>query len=225
MPVAEAAERWTIPCGAITLDARWHPVAAPRGGVVVCHPHPLYGGSMDNNVVYAVVEALNAADIAALRFNFRGVGRSGGQHGGGTAEREDVAAALAALAEQLPAGSPLGVAGYSFGAAVGLAAGSQAPHVAALAGISPPLVAGFGYDFLSAFAHPILLIAGDRDDFVPPDRLEALGQSLPNTTARVIPGVDHFWFDREDALREAVGEFFARAFAGENSGFSSQQSE
>src|SRR3989304_10270906 len=94
--------RVEIPCGSLALEGVLHEVASesPCPAVVVCHPHPLYGGNMDNNVVVAVGEALAADNIVALRFNFRGTGGSGGVFGGGVAERKDVGAALSFLVRQ-----------------------------------------------------------------------------------------------------------------------------
>ena len=93
------------------LEARLARPEAPKAGLVICHPHPLYGGDMDNPVVVKVAELAQGAGMATLRFNFRGVGASGGVHGGGEGERDDVAAALAMLAGRLPAESPIGLAG------------------------------------------------------------------------------------------------------------------
>src|SRR5437667_332565 len=87
----------------------------PKAGLVVCHPHPLYGGDMHNPVVVRVAEVAQGLGVATLRFNFRGVGASGGVHGEGKAEQDDVVAALEMLAGRLPADRPIGLAGYSFG--------------------------------------------------------------------------------------------------------------
>src|SRR5207247_7560700 len=121
------------------LEARLaHPEPA-RAGLVVCHPHPLYGGDMDNPVVIRVTEVADGLGIATLRFNFRGVGASTGQHGGGEAEAEDVKAARAAMAERLPAGAAIGLAGYSFGAAVVRRGGAPASAPPCLALVAPPV--------------------------------------------------------------------------------------
>jgi len=121
-------EHVTFPVGDITLEGLlWAPPQAPSVGAVLCHPHPLYGGEMRNNVVSALAEALQRAGVATLRFNFRGVGQSGGEHGGGEAEIEDVKAAVTYLLSR-QAVKTVAVAGYSFGAIVGLRAGVADPR-------------------------------------------------------------------------------------------------
>jgi len=134
--------------------------AGPLAGVVVCHPHPLYGGDMWNDVVDQVCRELLARGMAALRFNFRGTGGSGGEHSGGQGERDDVWAALDYLRSRAEVErTRLGLVGYSFGAAVALNAGPAA-GVQALAAISaPPRLIDF--TALQGFEIPLLLIAGD----------------------------------------------------------------
>ena len=127
-------------CGSLKLEGLYYGVesAGPVPAVVVCHPHPLYGGSMRNNVTYALADALVKCGIAALLFNFRGVGRSQGSHGGGIAEQEDVRAALDWLGpgKGVDAGR-LGLAGYSFGAGVAYPVGCRDERVKAIALVSP----------------------------------------------------------------------------------------
>jgi uncharacterized protein len=108
-------EQLIIPAGEVTLEARFIAGAAPAGAVIT-HPHPLYGGSMNNNVVWTATRALGERGWSTLRVNFRGVGASTGSYGGGLAETADVAAALAFLQSRAP--GPGYVVGYSFGAAV-----------------------------------------------------------------------------------------------------------
>ena len=114
----------SFPAGDITLEGVWHlpESSGPLPAVIVCHPHSLYGGNMSNNIVFGVCQALALNEIAALRFNFRGVGKSGGEFGGGAAEQEDVRAALD-LVLSTPNIDPerIGLAGYSFGGGVALA--------------------------------------------------------------------------------------------------------
>src|SRR5437870_10480649 len=126
----------------IVLVGRLAVPAGARAGVVICHPHPLYGGDMDNPVVVRVAEVCRQLGLATLRFNFRGVGASTGQHGQGRDERHDVTAALAHFASVLPSDAPLGLAGYSFGAAVAArVAGerAEAPPLTAVALVAPPV--------------------------------------------------------------------------------------
>jgi alpha/beta superfamily hydrolase len=171
--------------------------------VVVCHPHPLFGGDMRNSVVAAVCRALVEAGIAALRFNFRGVGRSQGSFGDFVGERVDAMAALAYLRRRDGVDpARVGLVGYSFGAAVALLAADE--HLAALAAISPP-----------EFGHPppsvrcrALLITGERDDIAVPADVTALAQTLgPQCRAEVVPSADHFWWGHEEKLAQAVAGF------------------
>ncbi len=196
-----------IPCGAIELEGRFRPPA--RGGavgLVMCHPHPLYGGDMHNNVVAGVCRAVGRFGWATLRFNFRGVGSSGGSHGQGEPETDDVRAALDWMAARLD-GSPVFLAGYSFGAWVGaraLAAGARAPGFAAVA---PPL-ALYPLDELSALGVPRLLVVGGRDPYCPPERLGPwVGCASGPLEVVRIAGADHFFVGVEDQVGGAVARF------------------
>src|SRR2546421_4132106 len=126
----------------VALEARLHMPVSVRGGVVVCHPHPLYGGDMENPVVVRVTEVCSALGLATLRFNFRGVGRSAGVHGDGLTEELDVEAGLARLATGIGAPSRLAPARHSFGATVGAQGASPPPGPAGGALIAPPLAPG-----------------------------------------------------------------------------------
>ncbi|TMA59648.1 MAG: alpha/beta hydrolase [Deltaproteobacteria bacterium] len=203
-------EHVTFPVGDITLEGLlWAPPQAPSVGAVLCHPHPLYGGEMRNNVVSALAEALQRAGVATLRFNFRGVGQSGGEHGGGEAEIEDVKAAVTYLLSR-QAVKTVAVAGYSFGAIVGLRAGVADPRVHTLIGVALPL--GFGDpSFLLTTAKPKLLISGDRDSFSPLPGLQSLFAKLPEPKALVtVPGADHFFWGQEGEVAKAVVEFLRK---------------
>jgi len=162
---------------------------------------------MDNPVVIRVAEVAQSVGVATLRFNFRGVGTSSGKHGGGEAEQEDVRAALDALAERLPQGSSVGLAGYSFGAwvAARLATAADLP---ALALVAPPL-GMYDLDFLARTPGPTLLIAGSRDQYCPVEALGRLGQRL-GATVEVIEGAEHFFFGKLFPLGEAVERWLRR---------------
>ena len=178
-------------------------------GVVVCHPHPQYGGDMHNNVVQVLCAALQALEIATLRFNFRGVGASGGAHDGGHGEAEDARAAvrhLSALPELAPA--QVGLAGYSFGAGMALLA---AAGVRALGLVSPPLRM-LEADRLAAFPGEVLVISGDADHVAPGEALAGLVEGArTGIKVHVVQGADHFWWGHERELTEAIGPFFRRA--------------
>jgi hypothetical protein len=196
-----------------TLEGILHqPVPAPFPAAAVCHPHPLYGGDMNNYVVVAVCQALAEVGIASLRFNFRGVGRSEGEYGDGLGERADAAAALVYL-RQLVAVDPdkVSIVGYSFGAAVALTAADE--RVAAVAAISPPSL-GQGVPDL-AVRCPTLLIAGEQDEIAPPASLSALATTIgPHCQMRVVRGADHFWWAYEKELAQVMAQFFRECLIG-----------
>lgn len=183
-----------------------HPAGAdPRAAVVVCHPHPVFGGTMHNKVVHAVAEALVAAGLPVLRFNFRGAGGSAGRHDGGRGESDDLRAALDEAARRFPS-LPLVVAGYSFGAFVGLGVGCYDGRVAALIGLAAP-VGLYNFAFLRDCEKPLTLIQGESDPLAPLGLVLMLGASLPRG-ARVVPieGADHGFNGRLDVVSARVAE-------------------
>lgn len=181
---------------------------SPLAGVVVCHPHPLYGGMMDNDIVIAVCRALAQESIASLRFNFRGVGGSQGNHDNGVGEREDVTAALAALAsEEAVNGDRIGLCGYSFGAGIALEVAARSQRVLALALISPLLSHPSP---IETYARPKLLLWGDQDLALPAADLDSFTTALPEPKQfAVISGADHFWWGLEHEVASRVAAFFA----------------
>lgn len=203
-------EHVMFPVGEIMLEGLLAASAqTPTIGVVVCHPHPLYGGEMRNNVVSALVEAFQKAGMTTLRFNFRGVGRSGGSHGEGEAELEDVKAAVSYLLSRQPVQTVV-VAGYSFGSMVGLQAGATDPRVHKLIGVAFPL--GFrDPSFLLGVTKPKLLISGDRDNYSPIPALQNLLAQLPDPKQlAVVTGADHFFWGQEDEVARAAVEFLQK---------------
>lgn len=204
----------------VALEARLALLPAPVGGVVVCHPHPLYGGDMDNPVVVRVTEVCAELGLTTLRFNFRGVGASTGAHGGGQDEELDVEAALAYLRDALGTSGPLALAGYSFGAT--LAARVVVRHgavtdLAGLALIAPPvaMVGDAPFVALAGFASPMLVLAGSLDQYCPAPALTELARRLPRATVTVIEGANHFFFGRLFLLGGAVADWAQRLVAGE----------
>jgi len=192
--------------GSVSLEALVAVPAGAAGGVVLCHPHPLYGGDMDSPVVVRAAEACAARRLATLRFNFRGVGGSTGAHDDGRGEQQDTRAALAALQRQLPGGAPIGLAGYSFGAAVAAAVAADTP-LAGLALIAPP--ARIMPARTPAVSGPCLVIVGADDQYCSPASLQAIREAFPGITLRVIDGADHFFFGALDALGAAVEDWAA----------------
>jgi len=202
----------TLAVGAdVTLEGRLATPSSVKAGVVICHPHPLYGGDMDNPVVVRAQEVCVELEVATLRFNFRGVGGSTGAHGGGAGEQEDLTAALDTLDKAVGDG-PLAIVGYSFGAWIAAAVGGGDPRIAGLALIAPPLAM---YDFGSgADARvPTLVLAGTVDPYCPSADLARLTARCPWVTATTIEGADHFFFGKLFPLGQAVADW-ARQLAG-----------
>lgn len=184
---------------------------SPPGGVpvmaaVVCHPHPVFGGTMHNKVVFHAAKALDALGIAVLRFNFRGAGLSEGIHDGGRGELDDVRTALDYLATEYP-GTPLLVAGFSFGCWVGLRAGCQDPRVEKLIGIGPP-VNNSDFSYLKECAKPKLFVHGENDEHGKVEEVRKMVAGLPGENELVIvDGVDHFFAGRIEELGNAIREW------------------
>ena len=199
----------TLPGGAgVALEARLAVPAGASAGVVICHPHPLHGGDMDNPVVVRLQEACAAEGFATLRFNFRGVGGSSGSHGGGAGEQDDARAALEAL-EQKGGTAALAIAGYSFGAWIAAVVGCRDARVGGLVLIAPPL--GL-YDFgcLEGKRVPMLAVAGTQDPYCASADFQRFTARFPWITPAVIDGADHFFFGKLYPLGEAVGAWARR---------------
>jgi len=178
-------------------------------GVVICHPHPLFGGNMDNNVVLSVAFALVEQGFATLRFNFRGVGNSQGQHSKGEQEHQEALGALEML-KAWPGvnGRRLGLAGYSFGSGVILGSAALHKKAGAIALISPSLRA-LESTPLKASKQPKLVITGDRDKLVQSPQLQPLLESFSHPpTCQIVAGADHYWVGQEEQLSRQVTQFF-----------------
>jgi alpha/beta superfamily hydrolase len=198
--------RVTFQSGALGLEGDLILPPQCTRGAVVCHPHPQYGGDMDNAVVCAIAGALQQAGYATLRFNFRGVGTSTGVYGGGVGEIEDARNAVRYLHER-GGGARITLAGYSFGALVGLQAGMTMAHVDRLMAVAPPL-AFADLAFVSRCEKEKLFIVGDRDQFCSAAKLrEALATIAEPKTLRIVPGADHFFAGRERGVADAVTAF------------------
>jgi alpha/beta superfamily hydrolase len=182
--------------------------------VVLCHPHPLYGGSMDNNDVRALASALVDNSMIAFMFNFRGVGRSQGSFGRGVAEQNDVAAALTWLASQPEVDvDKLGLVGYSFGAAVALPVGCSDERVKAMALISPPIEPA-QVPWLKECAKPKLIVCGSQDFVVPAKGVKQVVQGAAEPKQfELVDGADHSWWGYEPELVGKVVEFLHGSLA------------
>jgi len=185
--------------------------AGPFPAVIVCHPHPLYGGSMDNNVVCSISETLTQASLVSFKFNFRGVGGSQGEFGQGIGEREDVEAAISFISTVKKVDPErIGLAGYSAGAGFALPVGFNDDRIRALAAVSPPL-SMFDFDFLKSCPKPKLLISGSKDDLISINQFLEFCQNLPEPKeCESIEGADHFWWGYESRLAAKVAAFFTK---------------
>jgi len=177
---------------------------------LVCHPHPLYGGTLHNKVVFHAMKSLHSFGFPVLRFNFRGAGLSEGGHDHGVGEIEDVRTALDWLEHEYTL--PIIFAGFSFGAAVGLRVACPDPRVTALIGLGLPVTPiddrNYDFDFLRACAKAKLFVSGSRDQFGPSGKLEALVDSFaePKKLVRIEAG-DHFFEGRLREMRVAIEEW------------------
>ncbi len=174
---------------------------------LVCHPHPMFGGTLHNKVVFHAMKALNSFGFPVLRFNFRGAGLSHGEHDNGLGELEDVRTALDWLDQEFRL--PLIFAGFSFGAAVGLQVACTDDRVQAAIGLGVPVqpLDDRTYDLtsLEACHKPKLFVSGSRDQFGPRAKLEALLSSLPEPkTLVIIDSADHFFEGRLREMRDAI---------------------
>jgi alpha/beta superfamily hydrolase len=174
---------------------------------LVCHPHPMYGGTMHNKVVFHAMKALNGFGFPVLRFNFRETGLSEGDHDQGRGEAEDVRTALDWLEREYE--MPLIFAGFSFGAAVGLRVACPDDRVQAVIGLGVPVTAGdervYDLDFLESCDKPKLFISGSRDQFGPRAKLEEWMSKVPAPKKLVIiESADHFFEGRLREMRDAI---------------------
>jgi len=206
-------EKIYIPCNQVRLEGLLsiQEASSFKGGVILCHPHPQYGGDMDHPVVTTAAEAAFQEGFSTLRFNFRGVGESGGSYGEGIGEREDVKAAADYLHSTLKVNpSPLILVGYSFGAWAGFPVAIQDERFGGMVAIAPPLQI-YDFGFLKGCKKKKLFVAGDRDLFCPVSRLEEWYRQLEEPKSlSVIPGADHFFLFHTRFLIQPLKEFFKK---------------
>jgi uncharacterized protein len=207
-------EQLAIPGPAGRLEAllEWDTTRAPRLTALVCHPHPQFGGTLHNKVVFRAAKAALREGLAVLRFNFRGVGKSEGAFDEGAGERDDVRAALDLLAARFP-GSPVCLMGFSFGAWVGLAVGADDPCVRVLIGLGLP-VASADLGFLRRVSKPKLIIQGTEDVYGPRRQVEDLFRLLPEPKRiHWVEGADHFFAGRLDEVETVIRSFLVETVA------------
>ena len=174
---------------------------------VVCHPHPLFGGTLHNKVVFHAMKALNGFGFPVLRFNFRGTGLSEGEHAHGIGEVEDVRAALDWVDSEFRL--PIIFAGFSFGAAVGFRAAYNDVRVRAMIALGLPVVPVddrvYDFEFLRESTKPKLFVSGARDAYGPPASFEALFSTFAEPKKLIrIEGGDHFFEGRLREMRDAI---------------------
>jgi alpha/beta superfamily hydrolase len=204
-------EKVFIPSNGIQLEGLLSiQEASPfRGGVILCHPHPQYGGDMENPVVTASAEAAFQEGFSTLRFNFRGVGESQGSYGEGVGERQDVKAVADYFFSRLKDESaPFILLGYSFGAWAGFPIAVEDERFRGMVAVAPPLGI-YDFGFLKGCKKKKLFMAGDQDSFCPVNLLEKWYQQLDEPKSlSVIPGADHFFLSHTRFLHQPLREFF-----------------
>ena len=185
------------------------PSGARRGIGLVCHPHPLGGGTMHNKVVFRAAAGLVDAGLATLRFNFRGVGASTGEHSEIVGGVEDVRTALDWLVGEYP-GEDVSLAGFSFGSRTGMEVGMSDDRVKRLISIGTPVEKYRDFEFLTGVTKPILFIHGDIDEFCSITGLRSLTDRIPHAEVVIFENCGHFFDEHLDALRHLVRDWVLR---------------
>jgi len=184
------------------LEALYRELQDPAGVAVICHPHPLGGGTLHNKVVFRTARGLENANVATLRFNFRGAGASAGTHDEGEGEQQDVVAAIDWIVKYHP-GKKLIVGGFSFGAWVASRTACEMPNVDALFLIGTP-VNKYDFGYLRHCEKPMLFLHGTQDEFGDVSKLEKLIPTVRNAESVIVTGADHFFTKQLDAVEETM---------------------
>jgi uncharacterized protein len=185
------------------------PETEPIATAVVCHAHPRHGGMMHFKVVFRAAKALQEQGLAALRFNFRGVGRSEGTYDEGRGEQDDVRAALDEMERRYPR-QPMALGGFSFGSVMALRVGGTDARARALFALGVPLTSLGDTTFLGAGGKPRLFVQGEKDQYGPGERLRELAAGLPPPlSVEVIPDTDHFFTEKLDVLQRTISAWAA----------------
>lgn len=191
------------------------PKGTAKGVALVCHPHPLGGGTMHNKVVFRAAAGLIDAGLITLRFNFRGVGNSTGDHDDGKGETQDVLDALHYLTETYP-DQPVTLAGFSFGSRVGTEVGMTDERVVRLISIGTPVDKYRDYGFLENLSKPILFIHGDKDEFGSVENLNevvAKVSAVTDTSVKIFQNCGHFFDEHLTQLRTAIHDWVLEKIA------------
>jgi hypothetical protein len=196
------------PAGRLEALLWTSPKPTPAMAAVVCHPHPLFGGTMHNKVVFQVAKTLHSLGLPVLRFNFRGAGLSEGEHDKGKGEGDDVRAAVDFLAQEFP-GLPILLGGFSFGAWVGLRVGCEEARVAEVVGLGLP-ANSLRLDYLRECGKPKLIIQGTLDQYGSRENVEALYAEMPEPKRLAfVEGADHFFAGKLDEVDAALREWMS----------------
>lgn len=202
------------------LEGRYHHNENPTSPVaIVLHPHPLYGGTMNNKIVYRTYQAFANNGFSVLRFNFRGVGRSLGHFDEGIGELSDAAAAMDWIQAQNPEASTCWIGGFSFGSWIALQLLMRRPEIEGFVAVSPPATK-YDFSFLSPCPAPGLILQGDKDDIVKEEDVSRLaekirGQNYAQVQYKVFGGADHYFRNSLDELETTMTSYVAermRAF-------------
>jgi len=200
------------------LEGRYHHAKRPNAPVaLLLHPHPQYGGTMNNKVVYTLYQTFVRRGFSTLRFNFRGVGRSQGRFDNGQGELSDAAAALDWMQAHNPNTTACWIAGFSFGAWVGMQLMMRRPEIRGFISVAPP-ASLHDFSFLAPCPASGLIVHGDKDDLVPQSAVDKLAQKLQKqknikVEYRVIQGSDHFFQDHIDDLNKYVNNYLDKVTA------------
>ena len=194
------------------LEGRYHPTAQKDAPIaLILHPHPQYGGNMNNRVTYALHYAFRDLGFTALRFNFRGVGRSQGEFDQGQGELSDAAAALDYLQMHNPNARGCWVAGFSFGAWIGMQLLMRRPEISGFVSIAPPANM-YDFSFLAPCPSSGIIVAGGQDEIVPPGAIQKLVDKLRTQKGITIhhdeiPRANHFFEHELDQLMKSLDNY------------------
>jgi len=196
------------------IEGRYHQSEHKGAPVVmVLHPHPLYGGTMNNKIVYRLYHIFVQNGFSVLRFNFRGVGKSQGKYSEGIGELTDAATALDWLQTQNPDAPTCWVSGFSFGAWIALQLLMRRPEIEGFAAISPPANL-YDFSFLSPCPSTGIITQGSKDDVVSEDAVAKLASKLGSQVEyHVVPGADHYYRGLEEEMGNVVNEYVVQRLA------------
>lgn len=200
------------------LEGRYHHAKQPGAPVaLLLHPHPQYGGTMNNRVVYALFQAFARRGFSTLRFNFRGVGRSQSQFDNGQGEMSDAAAALDWMQVYNPNASACWIGGFSFGAWIAMQLMMRRPEISGFISVAPP-ASLYDFSFLAPCPSSGMIVHGTDDEVVPVAAVDKLAQKLAgqkniSIDYRTIPGCDHFFSDHMGVLSAHIDDYLNKALA------------